>query len=174
MHRAILVRRIGDFVDGRATIKPLLSDNGYAIGHFGKWQIGPGANGKNASEKIPPVPNYGIDEVEVLASLKDRTKGRDDNTFDALIFRVLPGNACFFARCGTRPPTSSKTTDINSPRSSTDKKLYSLATPGKTTPCAPASRAKRTTLRTAPGSTVSSSVNRVGMTGKIPLSIVVS
>ena len=85
-HPRSFERRIGDFgFDGRATITQLLSDNGYATGHFGKWHIGPGENAPKASEKIPPMPDYGIDEIKVLGSLKDRTKGRDDNTFDAAI-----------------------------------------------------------------------------------------
>ena len=85
-HPRSFVRRIGDFgFDGRATITQLLSDNGYATGHFGKWHIGPGASGPTASEKNPPAPDYGIDEVKVLGSLKDRSKGRDDNTFEAAI-----------------------------------------------------------------------------------------
>jgi arylsulfatase A-like enzyme/lysophospholipase L1-like esterase len=85
-HPRSFERRIGDFgFDGRATITQLLSDNGYATGHFGKWHIGPGASGPTASEKNSPVPDYGIDKVKVLGSLQDRTKGRDDNTFDATI-----------------------------------------------------------------------------------------
>lgn len=83
-HPRSFERRVGDFgFDGRPTITQLLKNNGYATGHFGKWHIGPGADGKKASEKIPPVPNYGIDEVKIIGSLKDRTKGRDDDTFEA-------------------------------------------------------------------------------------------
>ena len=85
-HPRSFKRRVGDFgFDGRATITELLKKNGYATGHFGKWHIGPGAGGKKVSEKIPPADNYGIDEIGVLESLKDRTKGRDDNTFEASI-----------------------------------------------------------------------------------------
>ncbi|TWT81320.1 Arylsulfatase precursor [Planctomycetes bacterium CA13] len=85
-HPRSFERRIGDFgFADRATITQLLKNNGYATGHFGKWHIGPGAEGKKASEKIPPVPNYGIDEVKIIGSLKDRTKGRDDDTFEATI-----------------------------------------------------------------------------------------
>ena len=85
-HPRSFERRIGDFgFDGRATITQLLSDNGYATGHFGKWHIGPGESSPHASERNPPKPDYGIDEVKVLGSLNDRTKGRDDNTFDAAI-----------------------------------------------------------------------------------------
>ena len=40
---------------------------------------------KQVSERNPPKFAYGIDEIKVLASLKDRTKGRDDNTFEAAI-----------------------------------------------------------------------------------------
>jgi len=85
-HPRSFKRRVGDFgFDGRTTITELLKKNGYATGHFGKWHIGPGAGGKKVSERIPPADNYGIDEIKVLGSLKDRTKGRDDNTFDAAI-----------------------------------------------------------------------------------------
>ena len=85
-HPRSFERRIGDFgFDGRATITQLLSDNGYATGHFGKWHIGPGESSPHASERNPPKPDYGLDEVKVLGSLNDRTKGRDDNTFDAAI-----------------------------------------------------------------------------------------
>ena len=85
-HPRSFERRIGDFgFDDRATITELLKNNGYATGHYGKWHIGPGADGKKASEKIPPVPNYGIDKVKIIGSLKDRTKGRDDDTFEAAI-----------------------------------------------------------------------------------------
>ena len=79
-------RRVGDFgFDGRAAITELLNKNGYATGHFGKWHIGPGTGGKKVSEITPPADNYGIDEIKVLGSLKDPTKGRDDNTFEASI-----------------------------------------------------------------------------------------
>ena len=85
-HPRSFERRVGDFgFDGRTTITELLSNNGYATGHFGKWHIGPGAEGKKVSERIPPASDYGIDEIKVLESLKDRTKGRDDNTFEAAI-----------------------------------------------------------------------------------------
>ncbi|MDG2168174.1 MAG: sulfatase-like hydrolase/transferase, partial [Opitutales bacterium] len=85
-HPRSFERRVGDHgFDGRPTITQLLKNNGYATGHFGKWHIGPAANGKNASEGNPPVFTYGIDEITVLDSLKDRTKGRDDNTFEAAI-----------------------------------------------------------------------------------------
>ena len=67
----------------RPTITELLNDNGYATGHFGKWHIGPGAGGKKVTERIPPAYDYGIDEIKVIESLKDRTQGRDDNTFEA-------------------------------------------------------------------------------------------
>ncbi|MBT5018314.1 MAG: sulfatase-like hydrolase/transferase, partial [Planctomicrobium sp.] len=71
-HPRSFERRIGDFgFDGRATITQLLSDNGYATGHFGKWHIGPGESSPHASEKNHPKPDYGIDEVKVLSSLKD-------------------------------------------------------------------------------------------------------
>jgi len=77
---------VGEFgFDGRATITELLNKNGYATGHFGKWHIGPGVGGKKVSGITEPADNYGIDEIKVLDSLKDRTKGRDDNTFDASI-----------------------------------------------------------------------------------------
>ena len=85
-HPRSFERRVGDFgFDGRATITELLNKNGYATGHFGKWHIGPGVGGKKVSEITEPADNYGIDEIKVLDSLKDRTKGRDDNTFDASI-----------------------------------------------------------------------------------------
>ncbi len=85
-HPRSFERRVGDFgFDGRATITELLNENGYATGHFGKWHIGPGAGGKKVSEITPPADNYGIDEIKVLGSLKDPTKGRDDNTFEASI-----------------------------------------------------------------------------------------
>ena len=85
-HPRSFERRIGDFGFGdRTTITELLSNNGYATGHFGKWHIGPGAKGPHVSEKNPPALNYGIDEIKVLESLKDRSKGRDDNTFEAAI-----------------------------------------------------------------------------------------
>ncbi|MBT4821945.1 MAG: sulfatase-like hydrolase/transferase [Lentisphaerae bacterium] len=78
--------RIGEKGFGdRKTITELLRNNGYATGHFGKWHIGPGARGSHVSEKNPPAFSYGIDEIKVLESLKDRTKGRDDNTFEASI-----------------------------------------------------------------------------------------
>ena len=74
-HPRSFKRRVGDFgFDGRTTITELLNDNGYATGHFGKWHIGPGDAGKKVSERIPPASDYGIDEIKVLASLKDRTK----------------------------------------------------------------------------------------------------
>ena len=83
-HPRSFERRVGDFgFDGRATITELLKNNGYTTGHFGKWHIGPGAGGKKVSERVPPASDYGIDEIKVLESLKDRTKGRDDNTFEA-------------------------------------------------------------------------------------------
>jgi arylsulfatase A-like enzyme/lysophospholipase L1-like esterase len=85
-HPRNFARRVGDFgFDGRATITELLNKNGYATGHFGKWHIGPGAGGKKVSEITPPADNYGIDEIKVFGSLKDPTKGRDDNTFEAAI-----------------------------------------------------------------------------------------
>jgi len=85
-HPRSFERRVGDFGFGdHTTITELLRNNGYATGHFGKWHIGPGARGPHASEKNPPAFNYGIDEIKVLESLKDRTKGRDDNTFEAAI-----------------------------------------------------------------------------------------
>ena len=85
-HPRSFERRVGDFGFGdRTTITELLRNNGYATGHFGKWHIGPGANGNNATEGNLPVFAYGIDEINVLDSLKDRTKGRDDNTFEASI-----------------------------------------------------------------------------------------
>jgi len=85
-HPRSFERRVGDFGFGdRTTITELLRKNGYATGQFGKWHIGPRANGKNATEGNPPVFTYGIDEIKVLESLKDRTKGRDDNTFEASI-----------------------------------------------------------------------------------------
>ena len=40
---------------------------------------------KHVSERNPPKFTYGIDEIKVLESLKDRSKGRDDNTFEASI-----------------------------------------------------------------------------------------
>lgn len=83
-HPRSFERRVGDFgFDGRPTITELLNNNGYATGHFGKWHIGPGAEGKRVSETVPPASDYGINEIKVLESLKDRTKGRDDNTFEA-------------------------------------------------------------------------------------------
>jgi arylsulfatase A-like enzyme len=83
-HPRSFKRRVGDFgFDGRPTITELLNKNGYATGHFGKWHIGPGVGGKKVSEMTPPADNYGIDEIKALDSLKDRTKGRDDNTFEA-------------------------------------------------------------------------------------------
>jgi len=52
-HPRSFKRRIGDFgFDGRATITQLLSDNGYATGHFGKWHIGPGKNGPRHRKRI--------------------------------------------------------------------------------------------------------------------------
>jgi arylsulfatase A-like enzyme/lysophospholipase L1-like esterase len=83
-HPRSFERRVGDYgFDGRPTITGLLNNNGYATGHFGKWHIGPGVGGGKASERVAPASDYGIDEVKVLESLKDRTKGRDDNTFEA-------------------------------------------------------------------------------------------
>ena len=85
-HPRSFERRISDFgFDDHTTITQLLGNNGYATGHFGKWHIGPGKNGPTASETNPPLPNYGIDEIKVLGSLKDRKQGRDDNTFEAAI-----------------------------------------------------------------------------------------
>jgi arylsulfatase A-like enzyme len=85
-HPCSFEQRIGDLGFGdRTTITELLSNNGYDTGHFGKWHIGPGAEGPHASERNPPAFNYGIDEIRVLESLKDRSKGRDDNTFEAAI-----------------------------------------------------------------------------------------
>jgi len=85
-HPRSFERRVGDYgFDGRPTITELLNNNEYATGHFGKWHIGPAANGKNATEGHPPAHDYGIDEIKVLESLKDRNKGRDDNTFEAAI-----------------------------------------------------------------------------------------
>ena len=85
-HPRSFKRRVGDFgFDGHSTITELLNNNGYATGHFGKWHIGPGAGGKKVSDRVPPASDYGIDEIKVLESLKDRTKGRDDNTFEAAI-----------------------------------------------------------------------------------------
>ena len=85
-HPRSFERRVGDYgFDGRPTITELLNNNDYATGHFGKWHIGPAANGKNATEGHPPAHDYGIDEIKVLESLKDRNKGRDDNTFEAAI-----------------------------------------------------------------------------------------
>jgi len=85
-HPRSFERRVGDFGFGdRKTITELLRNNGYATGHFGKWHIGPGVGGKHISERNPPAFTYGIDEIKVLESLKDRSKGRDDNTFEASI-----------------------------------------------------------------------------------------
>jgi|GEM_PF-438325 len=85
-HPRTFDRRVGDFgFSERTTITELLNENGYATGHFGKWHIGPGVGGKKVTDKIPPATDYGIDEIKVLASLKDRSKGRDDNTFEAAI-----------------------------------------------------------------------------------------
>ena len=85
-HPRSFQRRVGDYgFDGHPTLTGLLKNNGYVTGHFGKWHIGPGANGKNASEGNPPVFTYGIDEITVLDSLKDRAKGRDANTFEAAL-----------------------------------------------------------------------------------------
>ena len=85
-HPRSFEHRVGDFGFGdRKTITGLLRNNGYATGHFGKWHIGPGARGPHATERNPPEFNYGIDEIKVLESLKDRSKGRDDNTFEASI-----------------------------------------------------------------------------------------
>jgi N-acetylgalactosamine-6-sulfatase len=85
-HPRSFEKRVGDYgFNGRPTVTGLLNDNGYATGHFGKWHIGPGEGGGKASPKVPPASDYGIDEVKVLESLKDRDKGRDDNTFEAAI-----------------------------------------------------------------------------------------
>ena len=85
-HPRSFPRRGGDYgFDGRPTITELLNNNGYATGHFGKWHIGPADGGKKVSSVNPPADNYGIDEIKVLDSLKDRSKGRDDNTFEASI-----------------------------------------------------------------------------------------
>jgi N-acetylgalactosamine-6-sulfatase len=85
-HPRSFERRVGDFgFDGRPTITELLNNNGYATGHFGKWHIGPGVEGRKASGLHRPAHDYGIDEIKVLDSLKDRAKGRDDNTFEAAI-----------------------------------------------------------------------------------------
>ena len=85
-HPSSFQRRVGDYgFDGHPTLTGLLKNNGYVTGHFGKWHIGPGANGKNASEGNPPEFTYGIDEITVLDSLKDRAKGRDANTFEAAL-----------------------------------------------------------------------------------------
>ncbi|MCP4787227.1 MAG: sulfatase-like hydrolase/transferase [Fuerstiella sp.] len=85
-HPRTFERRVGDYGFGdHTTITELLNNNGYATGHFGKWHIGPGAGGRKVSERIPPASDYGIDEIKVLESLKDRTKGRDDKTFEATI-----------------------------------------------------------------------------------------
>lgn len=85
-HPRSFERRVGDYgFDGRPTITELLNNNGYATGHFGKWHIGPGVEGRKVSERVPPESDYGIDEIKVLDSLKDRTRGRDDNTFEAAI-----------------------------------------------------------------------------------------
>ena len=87
-HPRSFEKRVGDYgFDGRPTVTELLNNNGYATGHFGKWHIGPGEGGGKASERVPPASGsrYGIDEIKVLESLKDRTQGRDDNTFEAAI-----------------------------------------------------------------------------------------
>lgn len=87
-HPRSFEKRVGDYgFDGRPTVTELLNNNGYATGHFGKWHIGPGEGGGKASQRIPPASEsrYGIDEIKVLESVKDRTQGRDDNTFEAAI-----------------------------------------------------------------------------------------
>lgn len=85
-HPRSFERRVGDYgFDGRPTVTELLNNNGYATGHFGKWHIGPGVGGGKASERVPPASDYGIDAIRALESVKDRTKGRDDNTFEAAI-----------------------------------------------------------------------------------------
>ena len=73
---------------------------------------------------------------------------------------------------GTFPAVSAATNASSCSRSGSERWLYSLATPGKTSPCAPASRAKRITRRCAARSSSLRAVKRVGMTGKIPCSIV--
>ena len=45
----------------------------------------PEENGYHDRKRIRPHHDYGIDEIKVLESLKDRAKGRDDNTFEASI-----------------------------------------------------------------------------------------
>ena len=86
-HPRSFERRIGDFgFDGRPTITELLSNNGYATGHFGKWHIGPGAGRVNMHPKrIHPSLTMALMRLRFSESLKDRTKGRDDNTFEAAI-----------------------------------------------------------------------------------------
>lgn len=83
-HPRSYTHRIGDFgFRDRKTISQLLRDNGYATGHFGKWHIGPGVDGKKVSPKVPPISDYGMDEIKIIESYKeDRTVGRDDQIFE--------------------------------------------------------------------------------------------
>jgi arylsulfatase A-like enzyme len=82
-HPRSFTHRVGDFgFRDRKAISQLLQENGYATGHFGKWHIGPGVDGKKVSPKIPPTSDYGMDEIKINESIRDGITCRDDPTFE--------------------------------------------------------------------------------------------
>jgi arylsulfatase A-like enzyme len=59
----------------KVTVTELMHKNGYKVGHFGKWHIGP--------EEIEKTGTYGIDDLAVLGGNNDTIDGRDAGLFTA-------------------------------------------------------------------------------------------
>lgn len=75
-HPARFARYAADFGFGdRVTITELLSQQGYATGHFGKWHIGPDDTDGT----------YGIQTIQTIGKSRDREVGRDDDLYAAAI-----------------------------------------------------------------------------------------
>ncbi|MBD0405133.1 sulfatase [Flammeovirga sp. EKP202] len=58
---------------GRTTITELLHNNGYYVGHIGKWHI--------SGDENPPHGTYGMDFIKVMGNAEEKTAGRDDDIF---------------------------------------------------------------------------------------------
>ncbi|WP_281614983.1 sulfatase-like hydrolase/transferase [Flammeovirga sp. SubArs3] len=58
---------------GRTTITELLHNNGYYVGHIGKWHISGNEN--------PPIGTYGMDYIKIMGNAEDDDIGRDDDIF---------------------------------------------------------------------------------------------